>query len=914
MRVMVLWILSAGLVAARAAEAQSSEACAVVLVERPVLIEWNGERTTNAEAQQAAAAIASRLETELSSVGVPVVRTSSDPRRCKLTAMGSYESGRTEDVLSVRVTQGNVVVYEGEHLAAVDLDHTALANAARPAARAFRDANRTPVNGPAAPSASAAPSVAPGATSIARPVAVPSSPPATPTVVPSPPAPPSPSASGSAEQVYALLERTCHSCHGGDGPPEKGVVVLDYDALVRSKNLVPGDIRSPILSQVLLEKMPQDGDLEPAEVQLLQSWVVAGAPRWGATTPVQLLPTMNGDALASLAERDYRKFTPDNQKYLRYVSFAHLTGRGLAATALAGHRAALAKAINSTSWKLKFVRPVQVDEVGLLLRFDLRDLGWTLQQWSKLVEDYPYDQWGAFIPAKLGQFGELTPAKRVVARPRREHTLGVTDELLVVRADWLVEQVTSPAHYHALLELPTMLSRLEDMLGVDRTRAVSEETSVLATGQRNSGVSQHNRAVHRYESKTGGYYLSFDFASSEGPSDILANPLALRPAGHEVIFTLPNGLHGYMITDGVGRRIDEAPTTIVSDRTRPDRPAVVNGRSCLSCHFEGLKALGDDVAPHLAELTSVDYDLRKARAIYRGKEAMEAARLEDQQRYEQALTSLGISPLPRRPRDEPIARTLRAHELDLDLAAVASEAFMKPDELRKVLARADDALGFKRLLAVGGALTRTAWESSYITLLDLLPNEQAAITFDPSHLTFDPKLAAAAAEASRVAMTEPARAEKLYRSLLNAKTKLCDEETLTTCHELAQDGLDELGCRRRQKHPVGFDSVESAQQAVLEALRARDVPALERTMSCHFWIGVTETDVGSSLTPSKAAPAIMALIHRESWNPRVKATAIEGRSGDVGVQLGFRIEEGRVVLANFASNDEATLGRLNPQE
>src|SRR5207237_1309513 len=63
------------------------------------------------------------------------------------------------------------------------------------------------------------------------------------------------------------------------------------------------------------------------------------------------------------------------------------------------------------------------------------------------------------------------------------------------------------------------------------------------------------------------------------------------------IFSLPNGLQGYMLVDAKGKRIDKGPTSIVSDPKRPDR-AVENGLSCMSCHARGIIPKADQVRAH----------------------------------------------------------------------------------------------------------------------------------------------------------------------------------------------------------------------------------------------------------------------------------------------------------------------------
>ena len=56
----------------------------------------------------------------------------------------------------------------------------------------------------------------------------------------------------------------------------------------------------------------------------------------------------------------------------------------------------------------------------------------------------------------------------------------------------------------------------------------------------------------------------------------------LNDAG-EVIFTMPNGMQGYMLVNGAGQKISLADTAIVRDIRRRDG-VVANGISCFGCH------------------------------------------------------------------------------------------------------------------------------------------------------------------------------------------------------------------------------------------------------------------------------------------------------------------------------------------
>ena len=62
----------------------------------------------------------------------------------------------------------------------------------------------------------------------------------------------------------------------------------------------------------------------------------------------------------------------------------------------------------------------------------------------------------------------------------------------------------------------------------------------------------------------GAYWRSYDFATNAGKQNIFTHPLTFTPSGGEIIFNLPNGLQGYLLVDGRGSRIDDAPIAIVS--------------------------------------------------------------------------------------------------------------------------------------------------------------------------------------------------------------------------------------------------------------------------------------------------------------------------------------------------------------
>src|SRR5262249_3310589 len=166
---------------------------------------------------------------------------------------------------------------------------------------------------------------------------------------------------------------------------------------------------------------------------------------------------------------------------------------------------------------------------------------------------------------------------------------------------------------------------LERRVGIAAWPEMAEEKHGIRAGVRSSGVSQNNRALERHVSAFGAYWRSFDFRSNLGDQNIFANPLRLNPAGGEIIFNLPNGVQAYFLADAQGLRIDAAPVEIVSDRNQPDDPLIRNGRSCISCHFAGMKSFRDDARQVIQQQGLQPDDLDHALVLYSPQDAIDRA-------------------------------------------------------------------------------------------------------------------------------------------------------------------------------------------------------------------------------------------------------------------------------------------------
>ena len=495
-----------------------------------------------------------------------------------------------------------------------------------------------------------------------------------------------------AARAREILNRRCFACHGANGVARKNVFVLDRDRLIAAGAIVPGDSGSRLLTLVQSGAMPMGGPaLDNSEKTTLKDWILSGAPSWDQAVDSKR-SFLTESALLALIRNDLLNARERNRSFLRYFSLAHLHNAGVPATELDTYRAALSKLVNSLSWHREVTPLASIDAERTVFRVDLRDYNWTAATWNMLFVAYPYGIRGADSRA----IDQLSGAP-----------------LPYIRADWFVANASVPPLYHDILVLPKTARELEQQLGIDVARDLEEEKNVARAGLRSSGVSSNNRVLERHTSPHGAYWKSFDFRSNLDDQNIFKDPLRLSPAGGEIIFNLPNGLQAYFLVDAFGRRIDEAPIAIVSDRNNADEPVIRNGRSCISCHYAGVQPFKDDMRPVVRGLSFTAFDLEKVLAIYPSQETLDGLIERDRRRFEQAAQQLGG--LSASAQSEPINALSRRFLSEMPVAQAAAEAGLETPEFQARIARSPRmlALGYGQLLVTNGGIKRDAWDRNF---------------------------------------------------------------------------------------------------------------------------------------------------------------------------------------------------------
>jgi mono/diheme cytochrome c family protein len=463
-----------------------------------------------------------------------------------------------------------------------------------------------------------------------------------------------------------ILKTHCDRCHkeGGVAQDVFGSV-LDFDSLARKQIIAPGNpANSPLFESVRNGEMPKDAKrLSKADIKTLNAWITNFGK---AEEPSKKGPASSEADVIEAIKEDFKKLQPSDRTFARYFSFQNQLVAGASAKELNTYRLALAKTINSLSWAPELVVPTAVGSAtkGALYRIDLRALKWTPTTWNNILNASPF-------PA-------LSKLKPEIAEIQTKAFVEATGQpVLWVHGDWFIANAIRPPLYHSILLLPGTIGELESGLGINSTAGPSSRESfpnvsfqtVARAGFRDSGVSQNNRVIERIGFKYGAYWKSHDFASSEGPQNIFANPISFSPAGGEVIFDLPNGMLAFYVTDGVGRRIDRAPVQVVNDTKRPDQ-AVENGISCMRCHSDGYINKGDQVR-EVVDKNQKLFDpatIDSVHELYVPRAELSELVKSDSERHRNALARIGITQS-----QNPVTAAVELFEADVDLRTAAAD-------------------------------------------------------------------------------------------------------------------------------------------------------------------------------------------------------------------------------------------------
>lgn len=554
------------------------------------------------------------------------------------------------------------------------------------------------------------------------------------------------------KQAIEVLRKSCVSCHG-EGNEKHG----DIDFITDAEQLVANglvDPETPSQSQILIRMRniddpmpPEDADADvhrptAKDIEIIQDWIASlkGASEKpvdsSAVEPIKPLATQFPAIRKFLEDQPnqtaarWRFFSLENLHRLKFSENAR--NKAFQRIELNNHRAAVAKAVNSLSWASEMATIIPIGEEQVILALDIstvRDVGgkpWSRNSfWTLIESQYPY--------------GLLPDDRDFSAIQKLTKTT-----IPVLRADWFIAIALRPPLYHELLGIPTSQSKLHEILTVTFEENILQGLA-SRVGFIQSGVSKNaNRLIERHPSRYGHYWVSYDFLANSRRGNLLKfptgpmlpsnphNELAFEHDGGEIIFSLPNGLQGYMLVDKTGSRLDAGPAILVSDDNKVSgSPEIVNGVSCIACHRHGIYPFPKDevgtqarVSGELLEFVQRLHDFQRVDQLKnldrdRFLIALEKATgkwFRSQGDDKSAVTSFA----------EPITRVASHYKNSaLGLAEVASELGL--NDPKELLDQIENNQRLKDIglepLTKGGVVKRDFWES---TTAGQSPFQQAA--------------------------------------------------------------------------------------------------------------------------------------------------------------------------------------------
>ncbi|MEY4550908.1 MAG: Serine/threonine-protein kinase pkn1, partial [Pseudomonadota bacterium] len=411
---------------------------------------------------------------------------------------------------------------------------------------------------------------------------------------------PRPSAREQAQQAAeAVLVANCSGCHGSALPlarAQGGINFIDdIDALIAAKKLTPlNSATSPLVQLLLNGEMPPPGAapvVSKADVELISSFI--DNPRFwpdyvqSAGCKPDDAKLVDFDELFQSIEADLSRADADDRVFLRYVSLTNRLTTVCSDAGLDGERQALSKMLNMLSIKATVAQPQPIDREQLVYRIDLRDFEWDraitvngtnfADVWEAIAASNPY-------------------AVEFAGDDADEVKADAATDLPVMFADQMLDVATIGNLYYAIIDVDVaqpLGDFIQNGLGIDVAQDILDG-QVIRAGTTRSRISRQDRLVERHDIqvRSGAFWQSFDFANDANES-IFEDPFGFDAGGSEVLFTLPNGMLGYIIADADDNIVQDSD--ILLDATQ-DNFRAVTAVSCSNCHAQGVLPVEDEVA------------------------------------------------------------------------------------------------------------------------------------------------------------------------------------------------------------------------------------------------------------------------------------------------------------------------------
>jgi mono/diheme cytochrome c family protein len=516
-----------------------------------------------------------------------------------------------------------------------------------------------------------------------------------------------------------ILASNCGQCHGPaltEAQARAGMnYINDIDRLVQTGKIVPlNSASSRIVQRMVRGEMPPVSAGLPrvteADITVVSDYI--DNPRfWPLYTPEARSCAADGqlvdfDELFQEINSDLARADNDDTQFYRYISLTNRFTAGVCADALDRDRQGLTKMLNMLSVRASIERPVPINTEETIYRIDLRDFDWDRgidvdgqgfnDVWEAIAENNPY-----------AVLFEGDDADDAVADTQTDFPVMFADQMLDVAVIGNL--------YYGIIGVDTnqgLSAFIENELGIDVQANIEDEEAIRA-GTTRSRISRQDRVVERHdiEIRGGVLWQSFDFADDDDNENIFEDPFGFAPGGTEAIFTLPNGMLGFIIADENDNIVEDSD--ILLD-TNQNNFRAITSVSCSNCHTLGFIPVVDEVADvALANARNIGLnrdEVEQLEAIYVSPEQFARQVQSDSSGFYQRALQQADLPVQG---GDPVSNVFLRFDADMKLADAAGDLGVTPDDLSDSLNLLDPVLTVLRR----GALDRDDFTDLYIASL-----------------------------------------------------------------------------------------------------------------------------------------------------------------------------------------------------
>jgi hypothetical protein len=543
-------------------------------------------------------------------------------------------------------------------------------------------------------------------------------------------------------RLLGVLETNCAKCHGQGSAGLGGIdYILDLNELISQNKVVPGSADG---SRIFARMTDAAAPMPPlSEMQRPNETDVAVVEKWiNECAGVQSCadqPFISRDAMLQKINQDLSTINLETLPFTRYFSFVHLHNAGFCDAEIEIFRQSLSKLVNSLSHGTLIKAPIAIDEERLIFRIDIGDYKWE----AVAGKEFRLSEPSVYFP-DVAELNKVFPDIWEMIADQDPYTVEFIGDLAVniksqtktnfpiLQGDAFIDAASRSPLYYDILGIPTRSGQLrpddppcvgiddclETQLGISILGNIAKEFEqnddvVGRAGFKKSDVSEFNRVVERHLFEFANnrvFWVSYDFAGQNGLQNILVHPLDFDFDGGEIIFSLENGLQGYMLTDAAGTRLNEGPTEIVQDPSQKDQK-VRNGVSCMGCHNAGMIKVNDDIRYALdAGMSGTLFDdatKDQIRDLYPIRADFDLLQQEDIERFNAGLVKAGVTVGGEK---EPVLTTFLAFDDDVSLRRVGAEYDLNETDMLKNLGKLGDDLSD---LAEGATIQRGDFTANF---------------------------------------------------------------------------------------------------------------------------------------------------------------------------------------------------------